>query len=301
MKNQQNNASALSALLRTANGGDTLEINSLCCAAAGIIDPLSATAEALIPHEKLRGAALSDATLTAPARPLAQPALGYKSKNRFLRKPHLRQFHRRHVDGLRIVRKRRNALQDINRRTVREQLCHYNTLFQCTPNNQKRLDHIGQRQIHRIDTAHSQRLFFNSRHNFSPRSAVVRLHSVEVLKQEATYGSSTLSNTTDESEYYFITVSPCFSDITSLFVRHDQGGYHGSQATDNLKPSRRVRLLENQDKSSYHRYSTDGRNKPHGQTAGIERETVGSHCQPSFPKIELSLPPLEGFVYGGAK
>jgi len=72
MKNQQNNTSALSALLRTANSGDTLETNNLCCAAAGIIDPLSATAEALIPHEKLRGAAL-----TAPARPLAQPVLGY--------------------------------------------------------------------------------------------------------------------------------------------------------------------------------------------------------------------------------
>jgi len=78
MKNQQNNTSALFALLRTANGSDTLEINNLCCAAAGIIAPPSATAEALIPHEKLRGAALSDATLTAPARPLAQPALGYK-------------------------------------------------------------------------------------------------------------------------------------------------------------------------------------------------------------------------------
>ncbi len=74
MKNQQNNTSALSALLRTANGGDTLETNSLCCAAAGIIAPPSATAEALIPHEKLRGAAPSDATLTAQKSPPAQPA-----------------------------------------------------------------------------------------------------------------------------------------------------------------------------------------------------------------------------------
>lgn len=78
MKNQQNSTSALSALLRTANSGDTLETNSLCCAAAGIIAPSRATAGALTPHDKLRGAALSDATLTAPARPLAQPALGYK-------------------------------------------------------------------------------------------------------------------------------------------------------------------------------------------------------------------------------
>lgn len=80
MKNQQNGTSALSALLRAADSVDTPETNSLCCAAAGIIAPPSATAEALIPHEKLRGAALSDATLIAPERPLAQPALGYKSE-----------------------------------------------------------------------------------------------------------------------------------------------------------------------------------------------------------------------------
>ena len=77
MKNHQDNTSALPALLRTANGGDTLEANSLCCAAAGIIAPSSATAEALIPHEKLRGAALVGAPLNAQERPLAQPAVGY--------------------------------------------------------------------------------------------------------------------------------------------------------------------------------------------------------------------------------
>ena len=78
MKNRQDNANALPALLRAAGGVDTLETNSLCCAAAGIIAPPSATAEALIPHEKLRGAALADATLNAQERPLAQPVKGYK-------------------------------------------------------------------------------------------------------------------------------------------------------------------------------------------------------------------------------
>jgi len=77
MKNHQNNTSALPALLRTPASVDTLETNSLCCAAAGSIASSSATAEALISHEKLRGAALSDATLTTSQRPLAQPALGY--------------------------------------------------------------------------------------------------------------------------------------------------------------------------------------------------------------------------------
>ncbi|MCP2054373.1 UNVERIFIED_ORG: hypothetical protein J3D59_004233 [Pseudomonas fluorescens] len=77
MKNYQDNPSALPALLRATSGVDTLETNSLCCVAAGIIAPSSATAEALIPHEKLRGTALADAKLNAQERPLAQPAVGY--------------------------------------------------------------------------------------------------------------------------------------------------------------------------------------------------------------------------------
>ncbi len=77
MTNHQNNTSTLPALLRTANGGDTLETNSLCCAAADITASYSAIAEALIPHEKLRGATLADATLNAQKRPHAQPAVGY--------------------------------------------------------------------------------------------------------------------------------------------------------------------------------------------------------------------------------
>lgn len=77
MKNHQDNANTLPALLRPAGDVDTLETNSICCAAAGIIASSSATAEALIPHEKLRGAALADATLNAQVRPLAQPAVGY--------------------------------------------------------------------------------------------------------------------------------------------------------------------------------------------------------------------------------
>jgi hypothetical protein len=78
MKKDLHTTQASTALLRTTNGVDTLETNSLCCAAAGIIAPLSATAEALIPHEKLRGAALADATLNAQERPPAQPVVGYK-------------------------------------------------------------------------------------------------------------------------------------------------------------------------------------------------------------------------------
>ena len=52
-----------------------LETNSLRCTAASNIASSSATA--LIPHNKLRGAALRDATLTTSQRPLAQLALEY--------------------------------------------------------------------------------------------------------------------------------------------------------------------------------------------------------------------------------
>ena len=78
MKNHQGDISTLPALLRTAVSVDTLETNSLCCAAAGIIATATATADALIPHEKLREAATSGATLTAQTRPTAQPVEGYK-------------------------------------------------------------------------------------------------------------------------------------------------------------------------------------------------------------------------------
>lgn len=76
MKNQQENICAVAALLRSTSGVDTPVTNSLCCAAAGIIAPSSATAEARIPHEKLRGATVNDATLTASGCPLAQPVVG---------------------------------------------------------------------------------------------------------------------------------------------------------------------------------------------------------------------------------
>jgi len=79
MKKQKDASSTLPALLRTAGSVDTLETNSPCCAAAGIIAPFSTSTEALIPQEKLRGAALTDATLNAQERPLAQPVVGYMS------------------------------------------------------------------------------------------------------------------------------------------------------------------------------------------------------------------------------
>lgn len=65
------------ASLRETSSIDAQKTKSLCCEAAGIIHPLSSPAEALTPHDKLRGAARTDATLIAKVRPHAQPAEGY--------------------------------------------------------------------------------------------------------------------------------------------------------------------------------------------------------------------------------
>ncbi len=76
MTHSQDNTWVQAALLRNDSGIDTPVKNRLCCAAAGIIASSSATAEALIPHEKLRGAATPNATLIAQNRQLAQPVVG---------------------------------------------------------------------------------------------------------------------------------------------------------------------------------------------------------------------------------
>lgn len=73
-----NNRAIAPALLCSVTGVTTQVKNSLCCEAAGITTPLSATDGALIPHEKLREAALPDATLNAQTRPPAQPVVGYR-------------------------------------------------------------------------------------------------------------------------------------------------------------------------------------------------------------------------------
>lgn len=77
MQKNQHTSQSSTALLCEEASVNTLETNSLCCKAAGIIAPSSSTTEALIPHEKLREAATPNATLIAQNRPPAQPAVGY--------------------------------------------------------------------------------------------------------------------------------------------------------------------------------------------------------------------------------
>lgn len=78
MKKDLHTPQTSTALLCNANGVGAQKTKSLCCAAAGIIAPLTTTADVLIPHEKLREAATPDAALIAQTRPPAQPVVGYK-------------------------------------------------------------------------------------------------------------------------------------------------------------------------------------------------------------------------------
>ena len=87
MQKDQHNTQSTTALLCEEVSVDTLETNSLCCAAAGIIAPLSSTTEALTPHEKLREAATPNATLIAQNRAPAQPAEGYTHPECILERP----------------------------------------------------------------------------------------------------------------------------------------------------------------------------------------------------------------------
>lgn len=82
MKTDLHTTRSAAALLCCAIRVDPSETKSLCCAAVGIIAPRGATAEALIPHEKLREAATPDATLIAQNRPPAQPVMGYSHASR---------------------------------------------------------------------------------------------------------------------------------------------------------------------------------------------------------------------------
>ncbi|WP_296263984.1 MULTISPECIES: hypothetical protein [unclassified Pseudomonas] len=73
----QDDIEATPASLREACHVDAQKTKSFCCQAAGIIHPSSNSAEALIPHEKLREAAPAKGTLIAENRPHAQPVEGY--------------------------------------------------------------------------------------------------------------------------------------------------------------------------------------------------------------------------------
>ncbi|NMN78441.1 hypothetical protein AF70_00040190 [Pseudomonas sp. KD5] len=299
MKTNRHTTQASTALLRHANGVDTQKTKSLCCAAAGITASISATAEALIPHEKLREAATPDATLIAQNCPPAQPVMGYNPPKGTLSQPHSRQLSGRHVNSLRVHRECCRTPKSINHARIGKQTRHNHTLFQCPPYNQEGFDHIWQWQIDRINAAHSEQLLLNRRHDFNPSSLVIRLNRVEILKQKATHRSSTLCDATNEPKYHVIFRPARLSSITRLLVSYDQCSNDGRQASDNLKPCRRIFLVKSQNRPPYNEQHTERGKQPQNKPLIREFSAVSIHCWLLAPKRSQSLPTFVDPVHGG--
>ncbi|SFV14358.1 hypothetical protein SAMN05428951_12446 [Pseudomonas sp. OV546] len=236
MKNQQDNISTLPALLRTPVSVETLETNSLCCAAVGIIAPSSATAEALLPHEKLRGAALSDATLTTLLRPLAQPVMGFNSKLEFLEC---------------LSQRFKNAFIQLHAGTYRTKLvtlrtsdvltgalcCALNVVCQL----KKWLDHLFLRQADKLNTFNRLVLPFNE---LNPTHKIMHFvfdlivrSQIKKLIYPHTRCTRDFSNSGDDNTIFF---KPTFLLISLLPTRNSSGSPNSPNRTDCLHPSRGV-------------------------------------------------------------
>lgn len=235
MKNQQENASALPALLRTANGGDTIGTNSLCCKAAGIIAPLRAAAEARIPHEKLRGAALADATLNAQERPLAQPGIGYKRFVSVTDELHVYQQACSNTDLLRTVREDCCAPQPIHI-GFREKPSHNRGFFQSPEDVHKRLDHIRQREINWINTSNGHQMLFGLREYLNSLGDIGLMQGIKIDEQYMANFSRSFGNTADKSKYNLVSLTASTGRISRLFVTNVKRRTYGSYTSESLNP-----------------------------------------------------------------
>lgn len=300
MKMEQSTTQTSTALLRNANSVDAPKTNSLCCAAAGIIYPLSATAEARIPHEKLREAAAPDATLIAQNRPPAQLVVGYKYSTETSHQPQTRQLSGRLVNSLGTRRERCRASQSINRACIGKKARHDHALLQSAPDNQKGFHHIGQRQVDRINATHCEQLLFNCGHYFNSGSLVIGLNCVEILKQQTTHLSGTRCNAANQSKHHFIFSPARLSGVSCLFVSYNQCSHNRSQATDHLEPSRRIALPKNQDQPSYSEQYTQRGKQPPNQSFTGEYSAVSNHYWLLAPKRKQSMPISAQTVHGGS-
>ena len=237
MKKDQHNTQSTTALLRKETSVDTLETKSLCCAAAGIIAPLSATAEALIPHEKLREAAHPEATLIAQDRPLAQPAMGYKQALSVAGKLHIVQSAGRDTDLLGAMRQNGCTSEPIHI-WLRKKSCHNSCFLQSAANSHERLDHVRQWEVNRVNNFHSHQMLFGLGQNLNSIGSVRFVQRIKINEQHVADLSRSLGNSTYQTENNFITLPTSASSISCLFVPDVEGRTYSCNATKSLNPSR---------------------------------------------------------------
>lgn len=306
MKSHQDNTNGPPALLCTCVSVDTLETNSLCCAAAGIIATSNATAEALIPHEKLRGAALADATLNAQERPLAQPVVGGKQLLMSGIQLHCSQLTSPYGNNLGVVCKNSSAPQYIFLCPIREQTSKNNTLLKSAPNHQERFNHLWQRQIHRINSLQSHQLRLNRGDNLRFESHISGLHVTEVLKKEATYIRRPLCNTTDKLKNHLVPLPTRKHGIPSLLVTDVKGRCYSRDTSKRLEPLGSVlpqikRIEHNKQRPAQGTNRQEKPNYPH--TSDFQSlQNFKSHRNQRLPAIKQSksLIIFETDLHGGA-
>ncbi|WP_250212097.1 hypothetical protein [Pseudomonas fluorescens] len=279
MKNYQDKPSALPALLRAARGVDTLEPNSLYCAAADIIAPSSATAEALIPHEKLRGAALADATLNAQERPLAQPVVGYKQLRSVARELHGYQNIRSNADLLGAMAKYSCAPHPVHI-GLGEEPGHNCGLFQGTTHSHERFDHIRQREIDRVNSPHSHQMFFGLCEHLNSLGYIGLMQRIEIYEQHmADFGGSP-GNTADKSKYNFISLPASSGGISRLSVPNIKSRAYSRDTSESLNPrcSTLPRPTSENQRDYYSKTKGSRRRQEHfAHRTGVELDLSGPH------------------------
>jgi hypothetical protein len=306
MKNHQENASALPALLRTDNGGATLETNSLCCAAAGITAPTSTTAEALAPHEKLRGAALADTTLKAQKCALAQLAFGEKALLRFDGQLHHCQLASRDRNRLRVMREDSGTPHPVFIRAIREQTSKDYALLKSASNNQKGFDHFWERQVHWIDPFQSHQLCFDYSYNLRFEGYVSRLNISKAVEEKAAYGCRAIRHATNELKNHLVALMPSSHCISSLLVADVKGCAYSRNTSKRLEPGSSISLQIKRIKHYKQRpaQSADRKKKPnHPHTCDFQKlqNSKPHDCQrPIATNFSTSLNCFEFSVHGGA-
>lgn len=224
-----------SALHCNASSIATPVNNSLCCAAAGITASSSATADALIPHEKLRGAELADATLLAQKRLFAQPALRERTFSV------CGQFHRgqlasRNGNNLGVVREYSGASHHIFFCAIREQTREDNAFLESPPNFQEGFDHFRERQIHGINPLQSHELRLHSGDDFGFESDITGLNISEALKKETADSCRAACHTANKLKSHLMPLATSSHSITGLLVANVKGSTYSRYSSERLEP-----------------------------------------------------------------
>jgi hypothetical protein len=279
MQKDQHTPHYTTALLRMETSVDTLETNSLCCAAAGIIAPSSSTAEALIPHEKLREAATPKASLIAQNRPLAQPVEGYKQVHSVADKLHIDQSGGRKIDLLGAMRQNGCAPEPIHI-WLREKSCHNSRFLQSATDSHKRLDHIRQWEVDRVDNLHSHQMLFGLSQNLNSLGSVRFVQRIKINEQQVADLSCSLGNTAYQSKYNFIALPASASRISCLFVPNVESRTYSCNASDRLNPSSCtfIRPAFEKKRNRYPKTQATRRREDYFvQRAGVDLDLCGPH------------------------